>query len=109
MEEAPPLFNDLRLCVECTSSLKQPTIWCSLACADANFEAHREEVHLPERKKLGLDHVDDEDQLEYYTDEKDGSRRYRVKDLGVLMVPLNEAVREWEARNHVKLEAPLEG
>ncbi|KAL2156968.1 hypothetical protein VTH06DRAFT_1124 [Thermothelomyces fergusii] len=46
--------DELRFCTECLAVLKQPTAWCGLACAAANFAAHREEVHRPLRRKLGL-------------------------------------------------------
>lgn len=56
---ASPQSADIHFCTECLTTLKQPTTWCSLTCADANFQRHREEVHLSERKKLGLPHMDD--------------------------------------------------
>ncbi|AEO65050.1 uncharacterized protein THITE_2111602 [Thermothielavioides terrestris NRRL 8126] len=87
MDEAPPSPNDLRFCTECLGSLKQPTIWCSLACAEANFRTHREDVHLAERKKRGLEDVDDD-----------------VADIRALTTSLSEAVKEWEERNRVRLQ-----
>lgn len=80
-------------------------MWCSLTCADADFQRHREEVHLPERKKLGLG-VDDEGQLEY--DDRpggDSERKYRAKDIHALTTTLDEAVGEWEEKNHVRLQS----
>ncbi|KAK3298233.1 uncharacterized protein B0H64DRAFT_429496 [Chaetomium fimeti] len=74
----PPPPTELRFCTECLTTLKRPTAWCSLACADANFQTHREAVHLPGRARLGLglvpggggggggERADDEAQLEYY-------------------------------------------
>jgi hypothetical protein len=101
----------MRFCTECLTTLKQPTIWCSLACADANFQAHREEVHIPARKRLGLS-MDDEQQLEYLPlssnnmGECSGSngRKYRARDISSLTTSLGEAVRQWEERNRVRLQ-----
>ncbi|KAK4133373.1 hypothetical protein BT67DRAFT_434819 [Trichocladium antarcticum] len=100
-----PSPHDLRFCTECLVSLKQPTLWCSLACADADFQHHRDEVHLPERQKLGLG-VNDEQQLQYgdRNGNDDSSRRYRARDIRTLTTSLEEAVTEWEARNRVRLQ-----
>ncbi|KAL1843892.1 hypothetical protein VTJ49DRAFT_6835 [Mycothermus thermophilus] len=62
---------DIRFCTECLTTLKQPTAWCSLACADASFAHHRDEVHLPERKKQGLE-VNGDEALFEFLEESDG-------------------------------------
>jgi hypothetical protein len=94
-------------CTECLTALKQPTVWCSLTCADANFQTHREEIHIPARKRLGLS-VDDEQQLEYLplpSNSGVGSKRkYRAKDIKALTTSLGEAVRQWEEKNRVRLQ-----
>lgn len=104
MEDVPPSPNDLVFCTECLVSLKQPTTWCSPACADANFQTHRDEVHLPERKRLGLE-VDDEARLEYLGDSSDGNRKYRAKNIRTVTTSLEEAVKEWEGRSRVQLQS----
>ncbi|KAL2198743.1 hypothetical protein P885DRAFT_32196 [Corynascus similis CBS 632.67] len=120
MTDAPPLSSttdndktntntdtdELHFCTECLATLKQPTTWCTLACADANFQSHREEAHLPLRKKLGLAEADDEAQLEYLkpSGDDDTKRQYRAKNIGAVTTSLREAVREWEGRNKVRLE-----
>ncbi|KAL2020235.1 hypothetical protein VTK56DRAFT_8661 [Thermocarpiscus australiensis] len=101
-DETPPGSSDLRFCTECLTTLKQPAMWCSLGCADANFQRHREEVHLPERKKLGLS-VDDEAQLEY-DNVNNSNRGYRARDLRALTTSLEDAAREWEGKNRVRLQ-----
>ncbi|KAH6855225.1 hypothetical protein B0I37DRAFT_395390 [Chaetomium sp. MPI-CAGE-AT-0009] len=121
----PPPPTELRFCTECLTALKQPTTWCSLACADANFQAHREGVHLPGRARLGLRaeggegaEGDDEAQLEYYSPSssfssslkggsEEGGKRYRARDIAALTTGLGEAVREWEGRNRVRLEGSV--
>lgn len=98
--------SDPHFCTECLTTLKQATTWCTVACAAANFQTHREEVHLPGRTRLGLANVDyDEAQLEYVRggDTADGNRKYRARDIGALTTSLEEAVREWEGRNRVRL------
>ncbi|KAL2260732.1 hypothetical protein VTK26DRAFT_5165 [Humicola hyalothermophila] len=108
---APQSPDEARFCTECLTSLRQPTLWCSLACAESDFQRHREEEHLPERKRLGLE-VNDEDQLEYFKDNTEGdgsstsssSKRYRAKDISAHTTSLDEAAREWEERNKVKLQ-----
>ncbi|KAK4145360.1 uncharacterized protein C8A04DRAFT_26867 [Dichotomopilus funicola] len=64
----PP--QTILFCTECLTTFHQPILWCSPACADANFQSHREGVHLPERKRLGdsdaAAEAVDEAQLEYY-------------------------------------------
>lgn len=134
---AAPTASDIRFCTECLTTLKQPTVWCSPACAAADFQRHREEVHLPERRKRGLAEDEDEAQLEYLDrngdaggddvngdgdggeggreDDKSSAgersawgkrrrRRYRAKDIGALTTSVEEAVREWEGRNRVRLQ-----
>ncbi|KAK4125050.1 hypothetical protein N657DRAFT_670887 [Parathielavia appendiculata] len=105
-----PSQNDIRFCTECLTTLKQASIWCSLACADANFQTHREQVHIPARNRLGLA-VNDEQQLEYLplpdnnTGDGSGSRKYRAKDVGGFTTSLGEAVQEWEEQNRVRLQS----
>lgn len=54
--------------------------------------------------------IDDEDQLEYFRDstgDNDSSsspRRYRPKNIGALTTSLEEAAKEWEERNKVRLQ-----
>jgi hypothetical protein len=107
-------------CTECLTTLKQPTAWCSRSCADASFARHREEVHLPERKKMDLDVHSDEALFEAVnlpSSNGEGSatttttttmtttgRRYRAKDIGALITSLEDAVREWESKYRVRLE-----
>ncbi|KAK4242027.1 hypothetical protein C8A03DRAFT_29769 [Achaetomium macrosporum] len=92
MEEAPPAPSDLRFCTECLTSLKKPTMWCSLVCAEANFQPHIEDVHIPERKNsdAGINGQNDD-----------------TNDIRVLTISLAEAVREWEGRNRVRLQGSV--
>jgi len=96
-------------CSECLDSIKRPTLWCSLSCADINFQRHREEVHIPERKKRGMV-VDDEDQLSYdnlvFIDNQlrePSQPTYHAKDIGSLTVSLKKAVQQWQEKHLVDL------
>ncbi|KAK3363637.1 hypothetical protein B0T25DRAFT_50378 [Lasiosphaeria hispida] len=106
----------LAFCRECLTSLRLPTLWCSPACADANFQRHREDVHMPARKRLGLV-VTDRNQLDYFPMPPDGGSgggggenngaagtRYRAKDIGAHVLLYAEAARGWEERMRVKLQ-----
>ncbi|KAK3331050.1 hypothetical protein B0H66DRAFT_86454 [Apodospora peruviana] len=96
-------------CVECLSSFKLPTQWCSLACAGKDFQHHREAVHLPWRKKLGLD-GEVADRLSYDSVAEGDSttestaRRYHAKDIAAETISLQMLVTEWEEKNGVHLE-----
>ncbi|KAK3311411.1 uncharacterized protein B0T15DRAFT_74510 [Chaetomium strumarium] len=92
MEEAPPASSDLRFCKECLASLKKSAMWCNLACAEANFKAHSEEVHIPERNNLatGVNGKNDD-----------------TGDIRFLTTSLAEAIREWEGRNRVRLQGSV--
>lgn len=122
--------SKLHFCSECLTSLKEPTLWCSIACAERNFRDHREKIHLPLRKKLELN-MSDEEQLVYDeaesgeqqkppppsassdgavggSDEKDfapavKSIPYRAKDISSQVIPFDAAVAGWEQQNSVQL------
>ncbi|KAM7205621.1 hypothetical protein V8F33_000947 [Rhypophila sp. PSN 637] len=97
-------------CSECLTSLKQPTLWCSAECAAHDFQQHRENVHLPERKKLKLDVAADKDQLVYdeQTGDKESSylspkKTYHAKDIKSHLISFDEALRDWEKQNGVEM------
>lgn len=93
-------------CRECLESLKIPTMWCSPACADENFQRHREEVHMPARKRLNFI-VTDRDRLEYFPPadgNPDEKTRYRPKDISEHIIPFGEATKRWEAETHIKMQ-----
>ncbi|KAK0729688.1 hypothetical protein B0H67DRAFT_474856 [Lasiosphaeris hirsuta] len=108
----PDDSSTLVFCRECLTSLKLPTLWCSAACAEANFQRHREDVHMPARKRLGLV-VTDRDQLDYFparagagAEENGGAAgtRYRAKDIGVHVIPYDSAAKKWEEKMKIKLQ-----
>ncbi|KAM7208939.1 hypothetical protein V8F20_000817 [Naviculisporaceae sp. PSN 640] len=97
-------------CSECLTSLKHPTLWCSLTCADNNFQDHREKIHLPQRKKLKLE-VSDEDQLVYAAPVPGGAvgeretlpPKYRAKDITSHVRRLEVELAEFQEQTTVGL------
>ncbi|KAK1825770.1 hypothetical protein QBC39DRAFT_387204 [Podospora conica] len=93
----------LVFCRECLDSLKVASLWCSPACAAANFQRHREDVHMPARRRLGLV-VTDRDQFEYYSETTAGETRYRARDISRHVISFEDASRRWEEETHVRLQ-----
>lgn len=88
------------LCRECTGSLKIESIYCSLRCADVNFQRHRERIHIPERAARGVvGQVETEDDLVFENEDKS---RYHAKDIGLYLMPLMDALREFQHRNGIE-------
>ncbi|KAK3393127.1 hypothetical protein B0H63DRAFT_11044 [Podospora didyma] len=95
--------NEIQFCRECTSPLKIPTMWCSVRCADANFQRHRETVHMPARKRLGYV-VTDRDRLDYSSSGgPDSETRYHAKNISDHLASYSTLVGEWEETNIVRL------
>ncbi len=65
------------LCRECVDSLKLATTYCSPPCAEADFQRHRESVHMPARESRGMIVIDG-DSLVYADDEH---TKYHAKDI----------------------------
>lgn len=88
---------DAYLCEECVSSLETPSVFCSTRCAKANFQSHREQVHVPKREKLGIV-VDDSSKLVFDDDEKS---KYHAGDIMEHLVSLGEALQAFEKNNGI--------
>ena len=96
-------------CRECVLSLKQASgsVFCSARCYDANFQHHREGVHLPERerrrgRKTQHDHDDDDHDDEAlllleYADE--GRTQYRARKIEEHLITLDDALREYQQKS----------
>ncbi|KAH8886867.1 hypothetical protein GQ53DRAFT_727476 [Thozetella sp. PMI_491] len=89
----------LVFCKECVDSLKLPTVFCSINCYAANFQRHRERVHLPARERGGTTR-DDENELVY---DDSAKTRYRPRDVRGGVKAWYEAVTGWEAQFHAEL------
>ncbi|RYP53236.1 hypothetical protein DL768_001740 [Monosporascus sp. mg162] len=81
-------------CRECVAGLKLPSVFCSPRCYDANFQYHRDGVHIPEREKARVE-VDDESQLEYASEDR---TQYRARKIEEHLVTLGDAVEEYQQR-----------
>ncbi|KAK4164169.1 hypothetical protein QBC43DRAFT_211149 [Cladorrhinum sp. PSN259] len=81
---------DIRFCTECITALKRPTHWCSLDCATKNFSQHRKEVHLPERRKLGIITVDERNVSDH--------NNYQQGDVERLTTTIQQGIAKWHDR-----------
>lgn len=84
------------MCRECTDRLKRETIFCSLRCADLNYQRHREDVHIQERMKREVDVDRNMDDLVF--DNADKSR-YHARDIRSYMATVGELMRDLKQRN----------
>lgn len=64
-----------------------------------NFQAHRDRVHLPERKKAHNE-WDDENQLEFAAENKSQYGARKIEDHIIL---LSEAVAEYQEKTGIQL------
>lgn len=87
------------LCKECTTGLKKEAVYCSLRCADINFQRHREQVHIPERKQRGLD-VDRDVQDIVFDGE---GARYHARDIRLQLVSLGDLLLDFQQRNAIEV------
>jgi len=83
------------LCRECTQSLGRESIYCSAACAAADFQRHRERVHLPAWERRGMA-VDDDLLIEFLDD----GETYRAKDIHAHLI--SEADEQRKLQEAVK-------
>ncbi|KAL1883379.1 hypothetical protein VTK73DRAFT_8946 [Phialemonium thermophilum] len=79
-----------RLCQECMDSLGTVAIFCSIRCAEANFQSHREQVHVPKREEAGLVTED----LSRIVFDDGEQTRYHAANIHAEVISLDEAFRE---------------
>ncbi|TDZ21373.1 hypothetical protein Cob_v006011 [Colletotrichum orbiculare MAFF 240422] len=85
------------ICEECAEQLGQSMIYCSSQCASSDFQAHREGVHVPNWKGLGIDLNTQAEHLIY--DNRDKTK-YHVNDISKFVWRLDDAVeRVFKANN----------
>ncbi|KAF3000004.1 hypothetical protein E8E14_002493 [Neopestalotiopsis sp. 37M] len=90
-EESEAEMHASGFCKECIEDHKVETYFCSLKCFDDNFQAHRENVHVPKRE-AGGEIGEDEKDLAYTSSD---SSRYRAKRIEDHWIPLDDAVKQW--------------
>ncbi|KAK1573808.1 uncharacterized protein LY79DRAFT_593696 [Colletotrichum navitas] len=76
------------ICEECAEQLGQSIVYCSSRCASADFQEHREGVHIPNWKGLGIDIGTQGEHLVYDNDDKS---KYHVNDISKFVWRLDEA------------------
>lgn len=86
------------LCKECLQTHKFESVFCSVRCADVNFQRHREHVHLPERRRRGKDDHD-RDQLIW---ENEFRQRYHARDIQAHLLPLETLLADFQQKNNIE-------
>ncbi|GJC97222.1 hypothetical protein CH63R_07481 [Colletotrichum higginsianum IMI 349063] len=76
------------ICEECAEQLGQSIVYCSSRCASADFQEHREGVHIPNWQGLGIDLGTQGEHLVYDNDEK---TKYHVNDISKFVWRLSDA------------------
>ena len=90
------------LCEECIRKHGMATIYCSPRCAGADFQRHREEVHLPGRKKLSLAIDDSSSLVPDDGGKENGPRRYHAADIRMNLISVRgEVIREYEKNENI--------
>ncbi|KAL2757762.1 hypothetical protein ACRALDRAFT_1079863 [Sodiomyces alcalophilus JCM 7366] len=67
------------ICQECAEDLDRATTYCSERCARGDFQRHREDVHIPGRRKLGKREVEVDTKDVVFEDED--RTKYHVEDI----------------------------
>ncbi|XXH05822.1 hypothetical protein Hte_012260 [Hypoxylon texense] len=86
--------NILVYCRECVETLGIPSTFCSTRCFGENFQHHRDNIHLPERKTTQHE-IDDRNQLEF--DPEDGTR-YRARKIEEHIITFENAMKGWQRK-----------
>lgn len=87
------------LCRECVEHLGQASIFCAARCYGANFQHHRDGVHIPERERRKYE-IDDKGQLEI---DPDDATRYSARDVEAHVIHLRDAVTDWQQRTEASI------
>ncbi|KAI0870219.1 hypothetical protein GGS24DRAFT_493177 [Hypoxylon argillaceum] len=87
------------LCRECVEHLGQASIFCAARCYGANFQHHRDGVHIPERERRKYE-IDDKGQLEI---DPDDATRYSARDVEAHVIHLRDAMTDWQQRTEASI------
>lgn len=88
------------LCKECTIDEKREAVFCSVRCADLNFQRHRERDHLPERR--GWEFIVEKDADDLVFDD-DNRERYHARDIRSHVIPMGELFFDFQQRNAIEI------
>ncbi|KAI0805069.1 hypothetical protein GGR55DRAFT_296676 [Xylaria sp. FL0064] len=83
-------------CQECVENLGQGSVFCSSRCLDANFERHRDRVHIPERERR-RDDTYEEGQIEFETEDEG------MYSAGPHPVSLRDALSDWQQKTEASV------
>ncbi|KAI1766012.1 hypothetical protein GGR53DRAFT_519233 [Hypoxylon sp. FL1150] len=86
--------NILVFCRECVEILGVSSTFCSTRCFSSNFQHHRDNVHLPERKNTRHD-IDDKNQLEFDSGDR---MRYRARKIEEHIITFEDAIKGWQRK-----------
>ncbi|KAI1129300.1 hypothetical protein F5Y10DRAFT_157804 [Nemania abortiva] len=86
-------------CRECVEQLGQASMFCAVRCYGANFQQHRDGVHLPEREK-GKHEIDDQGQLEF---DPDDETKYSARKIEEHIIRLRDAMSDWQQRTEATI------
>ena len=95
-------------CRECVLVLKQPGVFCSAGCYGANFQRHRDDVHLPERERRRMEREgrgsrggsreaegDAEMQRLKLAGDEDGAQHQPPRKIEEHLITLEDAIQEY--------------
>lgn len=86
------------VCRECLRNHGIESVYCSVRCADFNFQRHREQVHLPERRRRGVNEPDGED-IRW---ENEFRQRYWAKNIRKHLVSLVDLIGDYEVDKNIQ-------
>ncbi|RYC55279.1 hypothetical protein CHU98_g10928 [Xylaria longipes] len=86
-------------CHECVTGLGQASVFCSLHCYDANFQRHRDRVHIPERERRSHQ-IDDKGQLEFHPEDE---TVYSARKIEEHIISLRDAMTDWQQRTEASI------
>ncbi|KAF3768819.1 hypothetical protein M406DRAFT_249862 [Cryphonectria parasitica EP155] len=87
------------LCKECLNDFRKGSVYCSVRCADLNFQRHRQGVHFPERKQRDLDVDRDASALHFVDDSK---TKYRPQNIRSHLASLKDLLNEFQHKNAIE-------
>ncbi|KAI1427214.1 hypothetical protein F5Y12DRAFT_737907 [Xylaria sp. FL1777] len=81
-------------CRECVEDLGQGSVFCSSRCLDANFERHRDRVHIPERERRHHESFE-EGQIGFDAEDE---TMYSARETKAHPIALRDAIADWEQK-----------
>ncbi|PSR80876.1 hypothetical protein BD289DRAFT_440011 [Coniella lustricola] len=87
------------VCMECIGQFRRESVYCSAQCASQDFQRHREGIHIPERRRLGLDVNKDMDLLQF----DDGSKsKYHARQIIGHLDSIGNLISTFQQENSIE-------